>query len=81
MADIVRAPCPRVRPDDRIDAAVEQMQSSDCPGALVESNGTLVGILTLEHLGDWLTLHLAWQERRAESRFRAPRHKVATAME
>ncbi len=63
VGDIVRHRCPTVLANQPLDRAVDQMQASGCSALLVEDSGELVGILTSEHLGSWMMLHSAWQDR------------------
>ncbi len=57
--------CPTVQENEPLDRAVDKMQSADCPALLVVRDGELVGLLTSEHLGDWILLHSAVQKRQA----------------
>jgi Zn-dependent protease/CBS domain-containing protein len=63
VADVLCNRCPTVQPDEPLDRAVDRMQSAGCSALLVVRDGALVGLLTNEHLGDWVMLHSAWQER------------------
>ncbi|HUG19657.1 MAG TPA: hypothetical protein VMM56_11795 [Planctomycetaceae bacterium] len=49
-----------------LDLAIDRMQTSGCSALLVEREGELVGLLTSEHLCNWLLLHFAWHERPVE---------------
>ncbi len=61
VADVLCNTCPTVQSSTPLDQAVNQMQSSGCSALLVESSGKLAGMLTAEHLGDWVMLHAAGQ--------------------
>ncbi len=65
VAEVLCNRCPTVQPDDPLDRAVDAMQAAGCSALLVEKERQLVGILTSEHLGDWVMLHSAWRERPA----------------
>jgi Zn-dependent protease/CBS domain-containing protein len=65
VADVLCNRCPMVQADQPLDRAVDQMQASGCSALLVEKDGALVGMLTSEHLGDWMMLHSAWHDARA----------------
>jgi Zn-dependent protease/CBS domain-containing protein len=66
VEDILCTKCPIVQPDERLEKAVDLMQSSGCSALLVEKDGHVVGMLTSQHLGDWLMLRSAWKERPPE---------------
>ena len=66
VADVVCHRCPTVQSDDPLDRTIDQMQATGCSALLVERDGELVGLLTSEHLGDWVMLHSAWQQRPGE---------------
>ncbi len=66
VADVLCNRCPTVQADGPLDRAVDQMQAAGCSALLVESDGELVGLLTSEHLGNWMMLQSAWHERPVE---------------
>ncbi len=68
VADVVCNRCPTVQDDEPLDRAVDKMQAAGCSALLVEQRGELVGMLTSEHLGDWVMLHSAMLERPADHR-------------
>lgn len=59
MADVLCSRCPTVQDNVPLERAVDKMHASGCTALLVERNGKLVGMLTSEHLGDWVMLHSA----------------------
>jgi Zn-dependent protease/CBS domain-containing protein len=67
VADVLCNRCPTVGVNDPLDRAVDQMQAAGCSALLVAQDGELVGMLTSEHLGDWMMLHSAWHDRPVES--------------
>jgi predicted transcriptional regulator len=74
VADVVCNRSPTVEADQPLDRAVDQMQAAGCSALLVESDGELVGMLTSEHLGDWMMLHSA----RSQSPPDAPAQNAST---
>lgn len=65
VGDLVCNHCPTVDSEEPLDRAVDRMQAAGCSALLVERGGELVGMLTAEHLGDWVMLHSALHERPA----------------
>ena len=61
VRDVLCNHCPTVQADLPLERAVDEMQAAGCSALLVESEGELVGMLTSEHLGDWMMLHTAWR--------------------
>ena len=57
VAEIMRRDCVIMHDNEPLQRALERMQSSGCGTLLVEHNDELVGILSEEHLGQWLALH------------------------
>jgi Zn-dependent protease/CBS domain-containing protein len=49
--------CGTVHPGDMLDSVFAKMQSAECKTALVVDEGTLVGLLSAEDIGEWLMLH------------------------
>ena len=68
VSDVLCNRCPTVQANEPLDRAVDQMQAAGCSAILVESAGDVVGLLTSEHLGDWVMLHSAWHARPTEQR-------------
>jgi CBS domain containing-hemolysin-like protein len=46
-----------VQDSDPLDRVIDQMQSQGAPLALVQRNGELVGLLSKEHIGQWVMHH------------------------
>lgn len=65
VGDFLCNHCATVQADLPLERAVDEMQAAGCSALLVESDGELVGMLTSEHLGDWMMLHTALKERPA----------------
>ncbi|MCA9216600.1 MAG: hypothetical protein KDB27_26200, partial [Planctomycetales bacterium] len=63
VGDVLCNRCPTVQAGLPLERAVDEMQASGCSALLVKSENELVGMLTSEHLGDWMMLHSAWHER------------------
>ncbi len=63
VADAMRRDCQRVHDDEPLDRVLDKMNSSGCPTLLVERQDQLVGILSQEHLAQWLMLHASLRER------------------
>jgi Zn-dependent protease/predicted transcriptional regulator len=57
VADIMRRDVLVVQDSDPLDRVIDQMQSLGQPLALVARNGELVGLLSEEHIGQWVMLH------------------------
>lgn len=63
VADLIRRDCPTVQANEPLDQAIDKMQSCQCSTLLVERGRDLVGLLSDEHLGQWMQLHSSFQNR------------------
>jgi Zn-dependent protease/CBS domain-containing protein len=73
VADIMRRDVLVVQDSDPLDRVIDQMQSLGQPLALVARNGELVGLLSEEHIGQWVMLHSSLgksQDPRSEAQTR-----------
>ena len=57
VGDLMRRDVLTVQDSDPLDRVIDQMQSQGQPLAFVECNGELVGLLSEEHIGQWVMLH------------------------
>jgi predicted transcriptional regulator len=57
VADVMRRDILVVQDADPLDRVIDQMQSLGQPLALVLRQGELVGLLSEEHIGQWVMLH------------------------
>jgi CBS domain-containing protein len=55
--------CGTVHPGDMLDSVFARMQDAGCKTALVVEEGTLVGLLSAEDIGEWLMLHASMRVR------------------
>jgi Zn-dependent protease/predicted transcriptional regulator len=65
VGTIMRRDCPTVSPNELLEAVFRRMQEEGCSSLPVVSNGQLVGLVTLENIGELLVLN--------EARERLPR--------
>jgi Zn-dependent protease/CBS domain-containing protein len=63
LADFVRRDCLKVDDDEPLDRVLDKMNALSCRTLLVVRQDQLVGILSEEHLGNWLMLHSSVRER------------------
>ena len=63
VGDIMRRDCLLVEDHEPLDRALDKMQSRGCGMVLVQRGGELVGLLSPEHLGQWVMLHSSHGER------------------
>ncbi len=63
VADVMTSDCPIVQEHDRLDHAVELMQSRGCSTLPVFRHGELVGLLTAENVGEWVMVQSALRSR------------------
>ncbi|MBN2489897.1 MAG: site-2 protease family protein [Planctomycetes bacterium] len=69
VASAMRAPCGHVRDTDMLDAVFLRMQTDSCSTMPVLDRGErLVGLITLENLGEWMMIHNALGKARSRSR-------------
>jgi Zn-dependent protease/CBS domain-containing protein len=66
VAEFVRRDCLTVDDNEPLDSALDKMHARGCPTLLVEGQDELVGILSEEHLGQWLMLHSSLRQRSSE---------------
>jgi CBS domain-containing protein len=54
--------CPTIEDSAMLDAAFQLMREAECPLTPVLKNGRLVGLLTLENVGEWMMIASALKE-------------------
>jgi Zn-dependent protease/CBS domain-containing protein len=64
VRDVMASECPAVEDKERLDQAVQLMQSRGCTTMPVLRNGDLVGLLTAENVGEWTMIQAALRDRR-----------------
>jgi Zn-dependent protease/predicted transcriptional regulator len=57
VGDVMRRDLLTVQDSDPLDRVIDEMQSQGQPLALVERGGELIGLLSEEHIGQWVMLH------------------------
>ncbi len=58
--EVARANCGMAHPREMLDGVFQRMQESGCPALpIVETDGTIVGLLTLENVGEFSMVHAA----------------------
>jgi CBS domain-containing protein len=60
--------CETLHPGEMLADALTRMQESDCQIAPVIDNGKLVGLLTLENIGEFMMIQSALESARARER-------------
>ena len=54
-------------PSEMLDGAVQRLQASGCPASPVVRDGELVGVLTMENVGEFMMVHSALRANRARA--------------
>jgi Zn-dependent protease len=54
VEQVMRADCPVVEDTAMLDVAFQRMQETECPIALVTKNEQLIGVLSLENVGEYM---------------------------
>jgi len=67
VGDVMRRDVLLVQDCDPLDRVIDEMQSHGQPLALVQRNGELVGLLSEEHIGQWVMLHSSLGQKKAAS--------------
>ncbi len=67
VAEFVRRDCLLVDDNEPLDRVLDKMNACGCPTLLVQRQDELVGILSEEHLGQWLMLHSSVRRRSSET--------------
>ena len=57
VGDAMTRDCEAVHPGDMLDAVFTHMQAASCNALPVVSGHELVGIVTLENIGEWMMIH------------------------
>jgi CBS domain-containing protein len=63
VADVMRRDCLLVDDNEPLHRALDKMNACGCPTLLVQRQNELVGMLSEEHLGQWLMLHSSVRQR------------------
>ena len=66
VADIMWRDCAVVAENEALNRALEKMHETDCHTLLVAQGKTPVGMLSEEHLGQWVRLHASLLDRHKE---------------
>jgi Zn-dependent protease/predicted transcriptional regulator len=56
VSDVMRSACPIVEDTAMLDEAFQRMQESQCPIALVTKDDQLIGVLSLENVGEYMMI-------------------------
>lgn len=56
VRDVMRSPCPTIEDTVMLDEAFQRMQEAECPIALVTKNDRLIGVLSLENVGEYMMI-------------------------
>lgn len=56
VGDVMREACPMVEDTAMLDEAFQRMQETECPIALVTKNDRLIGVLSLENVGEYMMI-------------------------
>jgi len=64
VASVMRQDCMSVDENERLFKVFQQMQQDKCPIVLVTRGGALVGLVTLQNIGEFITLRSAAKGRR-----------------
>lgn len=70
VRDVMQTSCPTIEDAAMLDAAFQRMQEAECPLAPVVHDGQLVGLLTLENVGEWMMIASALKGSRVRSEWR-----------
>ena len=65
VSDLMRRDCLTVSPGEPLNRALEKMHETGCNTLLVTRGQALVGMLSEEHLGQWVRLHVSLLDRHA----------------
>ena len=75
VADLMRTDCPTVGEHEPLSKALEKISGQDCATVAVLREGSVIGILSLAELGEWVALHSALKQ----PRYNSPRPETALA--
>lgn len=64
IAEAMRPVCYEADVDDMLDTTMRRMREANCPTATVMQHGELVGLITLENIGEFLSVQTALQDLR-----------------
>ena len=69
VGEIMRRDCTTVEEGDMLERTFERMHAAGCPVLPVVSAGQLVGVVTLENVGEWMMIHSAMRNGGVRSDF------------
>ncbi len=67
VADVMRSTCHQVDDGDMLEGTFERMREGECSTLPVVREGRLVGMITLENVGEWMMIHSALRRTRERS--------------
>jgi len=68
VAQVMHRDCGAVDESDMLEKTFEQMRQSKCPAMPVLRSGRVVGMITLENVGEWMMIQSALRQARARHR-------------
>jgi predicted transcriptional regulator len=68
VASVMRPGCSFVEETEPLEVAFSRLQQNECATLPVARNGQLVGLLTLENIGEWVMVQTALDERKEPPR-------------
>jgi CBS domain-containing protein len=69
VADVMRSECLKVEDSEMLDRTFERMREHGCSSLAVVRHGSVVGLLTLENVGELMMIHSAMRRAQPRSRF------------
>ncbi len=63
VGDVMQRECPVVDESEMLEDTFLRMREGDCSTLPVVSDGRLVGMVTLENVGEWIMIHSALDRR------------------
>jgi Zn-dependent protease/predicted transcriptional regulator len=67
LADVMRHDCGTVQDGAMLEDTFQRMREAGCTAVPVTREGQLVGMVTLQNVGEWLMIHSALRQARARS--------------
>jgi predicted transcriptional regulator len=72
VGDHLERTCPTAEPSDMLETVLARLQDRDCRTVPITERGTLIGLVTMDNVGEFLMIQAAERKSRAARRAQVP---------